>query len=298
MRNWLGFWLRAVRPYAYSTSVVPVAIGGLYARWLGEAFSWLRFAVALAAGMLLHTAANLWNDYFDFVCGVDYEGGGTGSGMLVSGALRPGRCFCAAVVCALLAAAGGVWLAVQVGWGILVLGAVGLAGAVGYCAGGCSPKHHALGEVWVFLMMGLGMGLGGYMAQTGRPAAPAVWISVPVGLLTVLLLYNNNMRDLHSDHASGIQTLPMKLNQLFHSWKAAPLFGILLLAAAYATLAGGLLLRLLPGACALAFGSLVSAGGWVAQIWTRPVTEQSQRTMAHVHILFGILMIIGLARVG
>lgn len=59
-------WWKAVRPYAYSASLVPVAIGGLYARYSGSDWSPLRFGVALFAGLLVHTAANLWNDYYDF----------------------------------------------------------------------------------------------------------------------------------------------------------------------------------------------------------------------------------------
>ena len=86
-------WLKAVRPYAYSASLVPVAIGGLQARAAGAEFSGLRFGVALGAGVLLHTAANLWNDYYDFKCGVDRAGGGEGSGVLVHGEMTPARVF-------------------------------------------------------------------------------------------------------------------------------------------------------------------------------------------------------------
>ncbi|MDD3440897.1 MAG: 1,4-dihydroxy-2-naphthoate polyprenyltransferase, partial [Kiritimatiellae bacterium] len=68
--NTVRLWIKAVRPYAYSASLVPVAIGGLHARAAGGVFSGLRFGVALAAGLLMHTAANLWNDYFDYRSGV------------------------------------------------------------------------------------------------------------------------------------------------------------------------------------------------------------------------------------
>ena len=55
--------LRACRLEACSASLAPVAVGGLLARvWWEEVFSWSRFAVALGAGLALHTAANLWND--------------------------------------------------------------------------------------------------------------------------------------------------------------------------------------------------------------------------------------------
>ena len=91
--NQLQLWIKAVRPYAYSASIIPVAIGGLYARVLGQDFSVVRFWVALVAGLLMHTAANLWNDYFDFKSGVDRVGGGEGSGVLVRGEITPRRVF-------------------------------------------------------------------------------------------------------------------------------------------------------------------------------------------------------------
>ena len=98
--NAVKLWIKAVRPYAYSASLVPVAIGGLQARAAGADFSGLRFGVSLAAGLLLHTAANLWNDFYDFRCGVDRKGGGEGSGVLVHGEMTPARCFRGAVVSA------------------------------------------------------------------------------------------------------------------------------------------------------------------------------------------------------
>ena len=164
----IRLWTKAVRPYAYSASLVPVAIGGLHARFSTGEFSGVRLGVSLAAVLLLHTAANLWNDYFDFINGVDRQGGGIGSGVLVAGEMTPKRCFRGASICAALAAGAGLWLATQVGWGILVLGALGLLGALFYSAGSFSPKHRALGEVWLFLLMGVGLTLGGHWAQTGR----------------------------------------------------------------------------------------------------------------------------------
>ena len=152
---------------AYSASVVPIAIGGLYARATGAEFSPVRLGLTLMSGMLLHTAANLWNDYHDYQTGVDHPGGGIGSGVLVCGEMTAARCFQGATLCAALGAAIGLWLAWRVGWKLLGLGGAGLFGAWAYSAGPLSPKHRALGEVWAFLFMGVGLTLGGYMAQTG-----------------------------------------------------------------------------------------------------------------------------------
>ena len=282
-------WLKAVRPYAYSASLVPVAIGGLHARQAGAEFSGLRFGAALAAGVLLHTAANLWNDYFDFKHGVDRAGGGVGSGVLVAGEMTPARCFRGAAICAALAALLGVWLAAQTGGGLLALGAAGLFGALAYSAGPLSPKHRALGEIWLFLLMGPGMTLGGHMAQTGRFSWGAIAAGLPAALLMVLILYANNLRDVRSDRAAGLHTLPMRFKPI-----EAKTLALVVLAVPYALT--GLLAGTgrLPAAVALAFLTIPLAVRWGFRVWTHPVGEAEVKSMAMLHLAFGALFAAGL----
>jgi 1,4-dihydroxy-2-naphthoate polyprenyltransferase len=282
-------WAKAVRPYAYSASVVPVAIGGLHARAGGGTFSGWRFGVALASGVLLHTAANLWNDYYDFKGGVDRAGGGMGSGVLVQGEMTPARCFRGAAICAALGTLGGLWLAWRAGWGLLGLGLAGLFGAWAYSAGPLSPKHRALGEVWVFLLMGAGMTLGGYMAQSGRFSWAAVAAGVPAALLTTLILYTNNLRDQISDRAAGLHTLPMLFQPV-----EAKLLALVFLVVPYGLT--GLMAGTgqLPQAILLALLTVPWAVRWALGIWQRPVEEKDVVAMAQLHMAFGLLFAAGL----
>ena len=287
--NAVRLWIKAVRPYAYSASLVPVAIGGLHARATGAEFSGLRFGAALAAGVLLHTAANLWNDYYDFKHGVDRLGGVIGSGVLVHGEMTPARCFRGASICAALAALLGLWLATQVGWGLAALGAAGLFGAVAYAAGPLSPKHRALGEVWLFLLMGVGLTLGGHVAQTGRFSWSAIAAGIPDGLLMTLLLYANNLRDVRSDRDAGLRTLPM----LFQPLEAKALALVLL---AVPFLLTGLMAGTgrLPAGIAWAFLTIPLAIRWALRVWQNPVGENDVRSMAMLHLAFGALFAAGL----
>ncbi len=288
--NTVRLWIKAVRPYAYSASLVPVAIGGLHARASGEGFSGTRFAVSLAAGLLVHTAANLWNDYFDFQCGVDRKGGGVGSGVLVAGEMTPARCFRGGVVCAALGALGGLWLAWEAGWGLLILGAAGIFGALAYAAGPLSPKHRALGEVWLFLLMGAGMTLGGHMAQTGRFSWGAVATGIPAALLMTLLLYTNNLRDIRSDRDMGLRTLPM----LFKPVEAKLVAG-LFLAVPYLMTVLMALTRQLSMATLAVFLTLPLAFRWYRGVWRGPVEEKHVIGMAMLHMVFGFLFAAGMA---
>ena len=69
----VALWFRAVRPFAYSASIIPVALGGLWAFGEGP-INWINFVLAIIAGVLFHTGTNLVNDYYDFKKGVDREG--------------------------------------------------------------------------------------------------------------------------------------------------------------------------------------------------------------------------------
>jgi len=255
-------WIRAARLVACGASIVPVGIGGLLARAEGGAFSWARWGVAVASGLLLHTAANLWNDYFDFVGGVDRADGAIGSGVLVHGELTPTAVWRAAWGCAIAAGLGGVWLAMQVGWGLLALGVAGVLGAVAYCAGARSPKRRGLGEQWVFLWMGLGMTEGGYLAQTGRFSWSACVAGAVLGIPVALLLFVANARDLDVDREAGVHTLAHWVDGRGRNALAVVAVGML--SAAFALLAAFGATGLLPrGMLAGLLGVPVAIGiGW------------------------------------
>ena len=168
---------------------------------------------------------------------------------------------------------------------------MGLLGALVYSAGPRSPKHRALGEVWVFLMMGAGMTLGGHMAQTGRFSWGALAAGIPAGLLMTLLLYANNLRDLDADRAAGLRTLPM----FFRPAEARVLAG-LFLAGAYALTTLLVALRAVPPAVQGALLTLPWAVRWFWRIWHAPVEEARVKEVAGLHLAFGLLFLAGLWR--
>ena len=245
----LRVWLTALRLVAAPASLTPVALGGLLPRALGEPFAWLPWGLALLAALLLHIAANLWNDYFDFRSGLDTPDGATGSGVLTSRALAPAQVARAAVLCSLLSAALGLYLCWRVrSWQLLLLGALGLLAAPAYSMGRRSPKRLALGELWVFLWMGPAMTEGAWLVQAARFSLPALLLGIPSGLFAALLMLLANTRDLVPDRAAGLRTLPARLADRFGSARARALLittlVVLILLLAYA--APFLLLPYLP----------------------------------------------------
>ncbi|HLE97312.1 MAG TPA: 1,4-dihydroxy-2-naphthoate polyprenyltransferase [Candidatus Thermoplasmatota archaeon] len=203
-------WMLAARPRTLPAAVSPVVVGGAFAFDAG-AFAALPFAAALLGAVLLQVAANLANDYFDFVKGADTsERIGpvrvTQAGLLTPGEVRSG------IVAALAAAvAVGLYLIWIGGWPVLAIGVAGMVCAVAYTGGPFPLGYHGLGEVFVFLFFGPVAVGGTYWVLTGSIAPDPLLAGVAVGLLAAAILVVNNVRDRDTDARAGKRTLAVRL---------------------------------------------------------------------------------------
>ena len=199
-------WLRAVRLRSFSTSTIPVVAATMLAFVAGEV-RWGYFVLMLLASMLTHAACNLTNDYFDDARGVDSSETLGQSGVLQDGSvshaeLRFGIAFCftAALILALPIIA-------DVGLGILWLAIASAAAAFFYTGGPYPLAYYALGEVTVFLAMGIGMVLGVFYVHTGLISLPSLLLAAAMGLLSAAFLHANNVRDIEPDRRQRKRTL-------------------------------------------------------------------------------------------
>ncbi len=206
-----ALWLRAVRPFSFTASAVPVLVGGCAAWAAGHQVAWLLLGPVLVAAIAVHAGTNLFNDTHDFRRGVDREGTLGGSGLLVNGQLSPGRTQAAALLCFAVAVALGAWFVALRGWPVALLGAIGLLGGYAYTGRPIGYKYRALGDPLVFLLLGPLMVVGSDLVLTGSFHLPVVWIAIPVGLLVMSILHGNNLRDLNDDRRSGFVTIAMLL---------------------------------------------------------------------------------------
>jgi len=113
--------------------------------------------------------------------------------------------------CLLAAAAIGIYLISYAGLGLLALLLVGLAGALGYTVEPVNFKRRGLAVVLVFWLMGVLMVCGSYYILAGEINWLIFWRSVPVSLISSLLLLANEIRDVTSDRDEGIRTLTVRL---------------------------------------------------------------------------------------
>ncbi len=207
--NWT-IWRTAVRPFAYTASVLPVLLGGALARHAGFPFLWGHFALTLAGVVCFHTAANLLNDCFDFRRGLDDKVNPV-SGAIVRGWITDGQAFRAAMgflAAGMLCGFALIWLA---GWVVLALGILGAMLALGYTRDGLCLKYTGLGDAAVFLAFGLLPVFGTYWVQTQAFSWQPLWWSLPMVAYTVGILHANNWRDITSYPAKRCITLAARL---------------------------------------------------------------------------------------
>ncbi len=293
MKSRIKIWLTAVRPFAYSASVIPVVLGTVLA-YLEGAFDLLLFALALLSSVLLHTGTNLVNDSFDFIKGVDTPTSFGSSGMITSGTLSPQQVHRAGILCFLFATVIGLYLVLEIGITILILGIVGILGGYFYTAKPFQYKYYALGDFLVFFLMGPLMVWGSYFVQTQTYQVYPLVFSLPVGFLVAAILVSNNIRDIEHDSRVGVKTVSKLLGFKYSKWEY-----LLLVLGAFLVILILVLSRLASPFVLFAFLAFPTAYRITRQlVQTEEEKAHELATVdiqsAQLHLQVGGLMIVGL----
>jgi 1,4-dihydroxy-2-naphthoate polyprenyltransferase len=188
-------WWLALRPFSYSAAVVPVLVGSALAA--DREFHAGLFLLALLGSVFIQAGTNLATDFFDFTAGVQPRatlGGAIQSGLLTANAVHRAAiaAFAAGSVCGLIIVA-------STGWPVLAAGLASVAAGYFYTAGPVMYGRRGLGEVMVFLFMGVLMVMASYYVQVQQLTWASLYASLPVGLLVANILHANNMRDIEND---------------------------------------------------------------------------------------------------
>jgi len=199
-------WILAIRPKTLPAAVSPVVVGTSMA-FVDKSF---KPAVALAAmvgALFLQIGANLANDYFDYIRGIDgVDRLGptrvTQSGLISAEAVKIGI-----IVTFIFATIVGSYLTFIGGWPIFLVGVASILTALAYTGGPYPLASYGLGDIFVFIFFGPVAVCGTYYLQTLHLTALIVLISIPVGLLVTAILVVNNLRDINTDRKAGRYTL-------------------------------------------------------------------------------------------
>jgi 1,4-dihydroxy-2-naphthoate octaprenyltransferase len=236
-----AIWATQIRAPFLLLSVVLVLIGGAVAFQDGT-FHGLRFALSMVGVTLAHVAVNLFNELSDHKTRIDEHTVRTpfsgGSGNLQQGTTTPGAVRIVAVATLLIALGIGVYLSWVAGW--LLMGFV-IAGGTATVFYTSHMAKLVLGELAAGVCLGTFVVLGTYFAQTGTLNAEVIWLSVPPGILTALLLLLNEFPDAEADRAGGRRHLVIMLG-----YRGAAIVYTAALAAAYLILVVGAVVGWFP----------------------------------------------------
>jgi 1,4-dihydroxy-2-naphthoate polyprenyltransferase len=213
--DFVSKWLIATRAAVLVMTFLSAVLAGLFA--LHDHYSIKPLAwVVLALGLVLsHAANNIFNDYTDFIRGVDkdnYFRTLYGPQPLASGLMTKRQHLTYFAITGLLALACGLFLVFSNGndpiiW--LLLG-LGLVFVLFYT---WPMKGMALGELAVLIVWGPLMIGGGYYVLTGVWEWNVVWASLPYVFGVTTVIFGKHIDKREIDKAKKIFTLPVVIGE-------------------------------------------------------------------------------------
>jgi 1,4-dihydroxy-2-naphthoate octaprenyltransferase len=207
-------WLISTRAAVLIMTFISAALAGLFA-WRDGGFSFLPW-LALALGLIMaHAANNIFNDYTDYVRGVDkdnYYRNIYGAQPIASGLMTQRQHLTYFAATGLIALIFGLYLVWYTGfsattWILLGLGAFFLLFYT------WPLKGMALGEVAVLVVWGPLMIGGGYYVLAHQWNWNVVIASLPYVLGVTTVIFGKHIDKLDQDKAKGIHTLPVLIGE-------------------------------------------------------------------------------------
>ncbi len=207
--------LQLASPGSWIASLAPALFALLFCALRGYPVGLIRGLLLLLACVLLQSAVNTFNEYFDFVKGTDSVDDclERSDATLVYGDADPKNAFLLGFV---YLAAGAVFgLLACLGRGLLplLIGAIGMLVVWSYSGGPKPLSYLPLGELVSGLTMGGAIPLGIAACADGALHPEILFFSLPLILGIALIMMSNNGCDIEKDRRAGRRTLPLLLGR-------------------------------------------------------------------------------------
>ena len=209
--TWRLYW-RMTRPGFLSITAVGCTLGLASAAACGCGFDGVRAGITVLLALLAHAGANVLNDYCDALNGADAANTGAlspftgGSRFIQNGHVSAQDTRRWAFTLLGISALGGMWLALQSGGGLLLVGLAGMALAWAYSAPPFKLMSRGFGELTVALAWWLVV-IGADYSQRGHFFIIPAYVGVSFALLIANILLINGLPDAPSDASVGKLTL-------------------------------------------------------------------------------------------
>lgn len=234
--------LQLAAPHTWPAAILPVLVAVAAAAAMSGIVSVIMACTLLVICVLMQSAVNTFNDYYDYVKGADSPDDNVDptDAVLVYNNVNPRAALGLAVGFLVVAFALGAYVIWVAGWIPLALGAAGAVIVVLYSAGKTPISYLPIGELVSGFVMGGLIPLASYQALTGTFDLRALLWAVPTMLGVGLIMFTNNTCDVEKDREVGRRTLSVLLGRerarrLYHALVFAWIIAIVVLVAVFFT---------------------------------------------------------------
>lgn len=215
-------YLMLTRPHTLTASFVPVFVGTASVLLFAD-IRWGMFFLMLIATVLIQSATNMFNEYYDFKRGLDSHESVGIAGAIVRNGMSPRLVLTIALIFYGIAAVIGIIITINSSWWILIVGAVSMAVGYLYTGGPVPISWTPFGEIFAGFFMGTVIIMITFFIHTGTLHVFPLLMSIPPAITIGLLNMANNIRDRKKDKTSGRKTYVILVGKPFAVMTAAAL---------------------------------------------------------------------------
>ncbi len=206
--------LNLAAPHTWPAAIMPTLMAAC-AAGLRSSLSVTMVVTLLAIVVLMQSAVNTFNDYYDYVKGTDTaeDNVDESDAVLVYNNVNPSSALRLAIGFLLAAFLLGIYAIVKAGIIPLVIALIGALFVVLYSAGKSPISYLPLGEAVSGIVMGALIPLAVYQVATGTLDFIVLVWSLPTVIGIGLIMFTNNTCDIERDKPAGRRTLPVVLGR-------------------------------------------------------------------------------------
>lgn len=212
-RDGFQVWWRLMRPHTLTAAFIPVFVGTVFAYVEEQIFKADLFLVMLLACLLIQIAVNMFNEYYDYVRGLDNEQSVGIGGTIVRDGVAPKTVLRLGFALFGISIILGIYICMQSSWWIAVIGLASMLVGYLYTGGPIPIAYTPFGELASGLLMGTVIIAISYFIQTLSVTKEVIFVSIPVAIFIGSILLANNIRDLDGDKENGRKTIAILLGR-------------------------------------------------------------------------------------
>ncbi|MEM0148060.1 MAG: prenyltransferase [Candidatus Micrarchaeaceae archaeon] len=282
-------WMIISKVWSFQTVFIAVTTGSILAL---KSFN-IEFYLAMLIGVVsLNAIANIYNDIHDFKVGIDKENDAAvierkHPMFKNSETYTPERMLKLSVfILLVISISCGIYIAIFRGIFVLFLGTLGALMAFSYTLGKSRLKLPGYGEIMTFLVYGPLLVCSSFYVNSGYFSLVSLFASIPIGIMIMLILFANNIRDIEADKQAGLVTLANTLG----AKKSLMLFEIFIIAAYMFSFANIIFIGLSALFTILSFPFV-----WhILKVFHKSIPPNAAAMTSKVALLFGILFALGM----